>query len=85
MAITAFQREQIKGEKAGRLKIRVRIKDNENNILFDRTRFVLPKKKNTLISIGFDWLKKGGYNIIVDVLDVFTGKTLMHFLQPQVL
>jgi hypothetical protein len=70
-----------KGKK-GKIGVRVRIKDNNDKMIFDKSKFLVPEKKITTITIDFNWLTKGNYNIIVDVSDMLTGKTAMEFLQP---
>jgi hypothetical protein len=51
-------------------------------MIYDKSKFLVPEKKITTITIDFNWLTKGNYNIIVDVSDMLTGKTAMEFLQP---
>ncbi|MCK4763386.1 MAG: hypothetical protein KAW12_14400 [Candidatus Aminicenantes bacterium] len=84
MAISKFLMWESGGKEEGKISVRVRIKDTDARVIFDRSRFLVPEKKITTISIGFDWLAKGQYNVIVDVTDMLTGKTAMEFLQPVV-
>lgn len=84
MAISNFLLQGTDKGSAGKISVHVRIKDEENKMVFDKSRFLVPEKKITTITIDFDWLEKGEYNVIVDVSDMLTGKTAMEFLQPQV-
>jgi len=79
-----FQRQKNKIGKIGRINVRVRIKDEADLMVFNKSKILIPEKKVTNISIIFSWLKKGKYNIVVDVTDLLTGKTAMNFLQPQI-
>jgi VWFA-related protein len=84
IAISNFLMRKTGAGKKGKISVHVRIKDENNKTVFEKSRFLVPDKKITNITIDFDWIKKGEYNIIVDVSDILTGKTAMEFLQPQV-
>ncbi len=83
MEISNFLLKKTRQGNEGRLNVRVRIKDSDNQSLYDKSRYLETKKKITNISIDFEWLTKGEYNILVDVTDLLTGKTAMEFLQPR--
>ena len=55
------------------------------HIFFDENRIILPKKGITTLTVDFEWLEKGDYYIIIDVADLFTGKTVMSFLESKVI
>jgi len=61
-------------EKSGRIDVRVRIKDKQGRVLFDQTRNITANRGTFRITLNFDWLQKGTYNIAVEVTDLFTGK-----------
>lgn len=85
MEISNFLRRKTDEGKIGKVSVRVRIKNREGDAaVFDKSRYLVPEKKITTITIDFDWLKKGEYNIVIDVTDMLTGKTAMEFLQPTV-
>lgn len=85
MEISNFLMQETGNGKKGKIAVRVRIKTREGNTsVFDKNRYLVPEKKITTITIGFEWLKKGEYNIIIDTTDMLTGKTAMEFLQPTI-
>lgn len=42
----------------------------------------IAEKDRVSIAVDFPWMKKGRYNLIVQVTDIQTGKTSSDFLQP---
>ncbi|MCK5057279.1 MAG: hypothetical protein KAT34_11525 [Candidatus Aminicenantes bacterium] len=84
MEISNFLMQKTEEGRKGKISVQVRIKDEADRLVFDKNRFLVTDKKVTTITIDFDWLKKGNYNIIVDVSDMLSGKTAMEFLQPTV-
>ena len=84
IAIGQFLRQETGSGERGKISVRVRIKDEEDKIVFNKSKCLIPDQDITTISINFDWLKKGKYNVLVNVTDILTGKTTENFLQPQV-
>jgi len=68
-------------KKMGKLSVRVRLINEDNENVFDQKRLVVAKKKNVNISINFEAIPKAKYNIIIDVSDLFTERTAMDFLE----
>jgi hypothetical protein len=58
----------------GQLKVRIRIIDADNKPFFDKGRILTAVKEETKISIPFNTIKRGNYNFLIDVIDMFTGK-----------
>jgi hypothetical protein len=85
LVISNFLRKKLSKREIGKLNVRVRIKNHNNEIIFDESRIILPKKELTTLTINFKWMKRGEYYVIVDIVDIFTGKTIMEFLQPEVI
>jgi len=64
-----------KSGKIGRIKIRIRVTDKNNNPLWDKSNVFDARKKELKISLPtFKTIKKGEYNFIIDTVDMFTGK-----------
>ena len=85
MSITNFKREKAQDGMIGKISVRIRIKNRQDNkILFDQTKALLPRNEIVRISIPFAWLKKGRYDISVDVNDLLTGKTGFNNLEAVV-
>ena len=68
-------------KKMGKLSVRVRLINENNENVFDQKRLVVAKKKNVNISINFEAIPRAKYNIIIDVSDLFTERTAMDFLE----
>jgi hypothetical protein len=65
-----------KGAKAkGAVTIHIIITNEQGKKLFDQSKTVTSDKKLFAISIQFNWLKKGKYDIMVDVKDLLTEKS----------
>lgn len=75
MVIANFMMKRVQGKDAGMLNVRIRIKDSNGKLLYDKNKNLQPQKNSINISIGFDWLQQGEYDIIVDVMDKITGKS----------
>jgi VWFA-related protein len=82
LMITDFLIKEEKQGVSGNVYLRVRIKDKNEKVLYDKNKTLQPRKNIITISIPFNWLNKGKYNIIADVKDLMTGKTEMKFIQP---
>jgi hypothetical protein len=71
-----------KGAKAkGAVTIHIIITNERGKKLFDQSRTVTSDKKLFDISIQFNWLKKGKYDILVDVKDLLTEKSDTSIIQ----
>ncbi len=84
MAIGDFLMQPTKEGDRGRISVRVHITDAADKVVFEKSRLLSPEKKVTTITIDFDWLGKGEYNVLIDVSDMLTGKTAMDFLQTTI-
>jgi hypothetical protein len=63
--------------KVGLIKVRIRVKDENNHSLFDQEKKLTAQKDQMEISLGaFKSLKKGEYDFFIDALDIFTGKEM---------
>lgn len=71
-------------ESRGKLKVRIRIKDSQNRMLYDQAKTISAQKDSIRLSVGFNWLKRGTYDVVVDARDLFTGKGTVDFLQPEI-
>jgi hypothetical protein len=70
--------------KAGRIDTRVWVTDNKNRVLFDQTRNITANRCTFRITLDFDWLRAGIYNIAVEVADLLTGKSATKIINPQI-
>jgi hypothetical protein len=61
--------------KVGLIKVHIRVKDENNQLLFDQEKKLTAQKDEMEISLGaFQSLKKGEYDFFIDAVDIFTGK-----------
>jgi hypothetical protein len=79
-----FSQTKIKNEITGMLQIRIRIKNSENQTLFDQKKALQAPKKTFSLSLNFNFLVAGKYDILVDVLDQVSGKSCTEIIQPLV-
>ncbi|MCP4147372.1 MAG: hypothetical protein GY757_06440 [bacterium] len=62
--------------KMGMLNVRIRVLDEKSNPLFDQSKQLKAHKNEMKITLDtFKAFKKGEYNFLIDVRDLFTGKT----------
>jgi len=69
---------------SGQVSMRLVVKDQNNHILYNQNKNLLPTKDFVTISIPLEWLKQGEYFIIGDVTDLLTGTGDMKLIQPQI-
>jgi len=77
LAVTNYLVKEIdnKMTKAGRIKVRIRVKDSKNHSLFDQEKILTAQEDQMKISLAaFKNLKKGEYDFFIDAQDIFTGK-----------
>jgi len=83
-AIGDFSLAQTKGKTAGMLAVRIRVKNADGQSFFDQNKNLQTDKKRISLTLDFNFLAAGKYDIIVDVLDQVSGKTCTEIIQPQV-
>ncbi|NIO81054.1 MAG: hypothetical protein GTN53_10630 [Candidatus Aminicenantes bacterium] len=80
--VTDFLRKKSGTENTGKIIVRIFIKNREDNkVLFNQSKAMLPGNDEVRISLLFRWLKKGNYDIGVEVTDMLTGKNDRRILQ----
>jgi len=68
----------------GEIYIEIEILDAENHTLYDQKKTIVADRDPVSIRVGFPWMKKGRYHLILQATDIKTGKTSSDFLQPVV-
>ncbi|MCK5058135.1 MAG: hypothetical protein KAT34_15895 [Candidatus Aminicenantes bacterium] len=68
----------------GKIAVHIVVEDKDGKVLFDKSRQLNPENKPTSLSIDFDWMGKGKYYILADVLDELTGQSGLEFVQAEV-
>lgn len=81
MTISDFFMTVDSKKKIGKLNVRVRLINEDNENVFDQKRLIVAKKGNINVSINFESIPGAKYNIIIDVSDLITGRTAMDFLE----
>jgi hypothetical protein len=77
MTIDGFAKvndKKTSGKKQGKLDLLVRIIDDRGNVVFNKKNVLLAHKESISLSLDFNWLKAGKYNLIADAKDLITGK-----------
>jgi hypothetical protein len=71
----AVDQPQTKGDRgAGKLRVRIRIIDRRNRVVFDKEKALLAQKKRVSLALDFKWLERGKYDFVVSAGDWLTGK-----------
>ncbi len=81
-SVIKFSRTKVQDTATGLLQIRIRIKDREDRTLFDQAKEVKALKDPFSLSLSFNSLTAGKYDIIIDLRDQVSGKTCTEILQP---
>ncbi|MCK5220351.1 MAG: hypothetical protein KAR14_02120, partial [Candidatus Aminicenantes bacterium] len=64
-----------KGEATGAINVRVRVDVEGGKNLFDKNKTLKTTKAKANLSLNFQWITKGKYDVVVEVRDLYTGKT----------
>ena len=68
----------------GQISIRIRINNLQDISVFDKGKTFTASKAEFNLNMGFGWLEKGRYEIIVDAKDLLSGKVATEFIQAKV-
>ncbi len=63
-----------KGEGAGAVNVRIRVNDDGGKSLFDKSKTLKTTKDKANLTLNFQWMKPGKYEVLVEVKDLYTGK-----------
>jgi hypothetical protein len=74
--------KELNKKTTGHIKVKIKIQNPENRICYDKAKTIATQKDSFSISIKFPWIKKGRYDIILQVTDMLSGKSTSDFLQP---
>jgi hypothetical protein len=81
--IVHFLQDAPKKEKKDRLFVRVYLKDGLGRRVFDQSRNVVPVQAEIAMSLDLKGVPPGGYEIVIETVDLLTGKTHIHVLNAQ--
>ncbi len=84
MIISDFFMEKEEGDFRGKISINIQIKTAGGEILLEKNKIFSAKEDTVSISLSFNWLKQGEYNIIVNVKDQLSEKAAIDFLKAGV-
>jgi hypothetical protein len=84
MIISDFFMEKEEGNFRGKISINIQIKTAGGEILLEENKIFSAKEDTVSISLSFNWLKQGEYNIIVNVKDQLSEKAAIDFLKAGV-
>ncbi|MCK5057408.1 MAG: hypothetical protein KAT34_12170 [Candidatus Aminicenantes bacterium] len=84
MIISDFFMEKEEGDFRGKISINIQIKTAGGEILLEENKIFSAKEDTVSISLSFNWLKQGEYNIIVNVKDQLSEKAAIDFLKAGV-
>ncbi len=72
------------GKTSGKLTVRIRIRSAAGETVFDRSRSFETLKDPVTMSLDFNFLTAGKYDLVAEVQDLLSGKSCTDFLQPVV-
>ncbi|MFC2155766.1 hypothetical protein ACFLRB_04670 [Acidobacteriota bacterium] len=84
LLIGDFLIKEVGKTRNGMITVHIVVEDKDGKALFDKSRQLTPESKSTSLSIDFDWIGKGKYYILADVLDELTGQSGLEFVQAEV-
>ncbi len=82
LALTRFAMRTVDGKSSGNLLIRIHVVSSSGQTVFDRSKKLEALKDPLSLSLGFDSLSSGRYDIVVEAQDLLNGKSCTDFLQP---
>ena len=68
----------------GKILVNIQIKTPDGKILLEENKIILAKEDTISLSLSFNWLNQGEYNIIVNVKDQLSEKTTIDFLKTRI-
>ena len=80
--LTRFKMQDIGGKACGKLTVHVQVVASSGQSVFDRSRNLEALKDPVSLSLGFDFLAPGKYDVVVEAQDLLSGKSYTDFLQP---
>ncbi len=84
ISVNGFRLRKLNKRVQGQMDIRIRIKNFQGIAVFDQTKTLDIKKDSLSITIPFNNLGRGRYNVVVDVKDRITGSTATKFIQARI-
>jgi len=82
--LTQFKMQAGSGKSCGQLSVRVQVVSSSGQSVFDRSRNLEALQDPVSLSLGFDFLLPGKYDVIVEAQDLLSGKSYTDFLQPEI-
>lgn len=77
-----YQQKEQNKKITGHVRVEIRIQNPQNEICYNKANTISTLKDSISISVDFPWMKKGKYDIILQVTDMLSGKSASDFLQP---
>lgn len=68
----------------GSVNVRIRINNMQDNPVFDKNNNLTTRSSEAKVSLGFKWLVKGRYEIVIEAKDNNTGKMASDFIQVKI-
>ncbi|MCK4836355.1 MAG: hypothetical protein KAT17_06945 [Candidatus Aminicenantes bacterium] len=73
--------EKTEKSREGELKVQIEIVDQQNRIVFNEQRNLLTKNDTIGITVNIDWIKRGKHTVIIEITDLFSGRSELKFFQ----
>jgi len=84
LAVAEYARRSSGSRSLGRVNVHVLVSDSSGGKLFDESKDLMVEKETFSLSLDFDWLTKGDFDLVAIVTDLLTQKTASETLHVQV-
>jgi hypothetical protein len=82
LSLQDFSLSKVKDETCGWLKIHIIVQNSDRQVFFNQEKVLKASSQSFSLSLDFNFLPAGKYDIIVKVLDQVSGKTATEVIQP---
>jgi VWFA-related protein len=82
--LTQFRMQSISGKSCGHLSVHVQVVSPLRQSVFDQSRRLEAQNDPVSLSLGYNFLLPGKYDVIVEVQDLLSGKSYTDFLQTEI-
>ena len=84
MKIDGFVMKIVNKQTFGQISIRIRINNLQDISIFDKEKILSASKPEVNLNMGFNWIRKGRYEFVIDAKDMISGKIATDFIQVKI-
>jgi len=83
-SLNGIMLREIKKKIIGSIRIHLQIKEISGDILYDKSKNIQTENPKVSFKIGFHWLKEGTFDLILEIVDLFTNKTIFNYKKVEI-